>query len=130
MVGKTALLIGRSLLVNKPLEIILRDWLNMDVAVVHSNSDIAIGTNKLKLIVSAVGNNVNLSDYGVDIYNLPKDTIIYDVGIFRDEQTGKIRGDFTGQNLPNCTPVPGGVGRLTTLSFISNAIDLLQKFEN
>lgn len=127
--GSLALLIGRSMLVNKPLEIILRDWLDMDVVVVHSKSKIRLRSTP-SLIVSAVGKKVSLKNYGIQSSEL-YDTIVYDVGI--RSVGGKLRGDLswdsTLQATAKVTPVPGGVGRLTTLSFLKNAYDILYSIE-
>lgn len=124
--GSLALLIGRSMLVNKPLEIILRDWLDMDVVMVHSKSKIRLRSTP-SLIVSAVGKKVSLKNYGIQSSDL-HDTIVYDVGI--RSVGGKLRGDLSWDSIlqatAKVTPVPGGVGRLTTLSFLKNSVDLLE----
>lgn len=128
--GSTALLIGRSMLVNKPLEIILRDWLNMNVLVAHSKSHVRLRGDTPSVIVSAVGKPIYLKDFGFTAYS-NDDTIIYDVGIRR--KNGKLQGDLSDdtnvQKMCKVTPVPGGVGRLTTLSFLKNAVDLLKGME-
>ena len=124
--GSVALLIGRSMLVNKPLEIMLRDWLDMDVVMVHSKSKIRLRSTP-SLIVSAVGKKVSLKNYGIQSSEL-HDTIVYDVGI--RSVGGKLRGDLSWDSIlqatAKITPVPGGVGRLTTLSFLKNSVDLLE----
>lgn len=124
--GSVALLIGRSMLVNKPLEIILRDWFDMDVVMVHSKSKIRLRSTP-SLIVSAVGKKVSLKNYGIQSSEL-HDTIVYDVGI--RSVGGKLRGDLSWDSIlqatAKVTPVPGGVGRLTTLSFLKNSVDLLE----
>lgn len=124
--GSVALLIGRSMLVNKPLEIILRDWLDMDVVMVHSKSKIRLRSTP-SLIVSAVGKKVFLKNYSIQSSEL-HDTIVYDVGI--RSVGGKLRGDLSWDSIlqatAKVTPVPGGVGRLTTLSFLKNSVDLLE----
>lgn len=124
--GSVALLIGRSMLVNKPLEIILRDWFDMDVVMVHSKSKIRLRSTP-SLIVSAVGKKVSLKSYGIQSSEL-HDTIVYDVGI--RSVGGKLCGDLSWDSIlqatAKVTPVPGGVGRLTTLSFLKNSVDLLE----
>lgn len=128
--GSTALLIGRSLLVNKPLEIILRDWLNMNVLVAHSKNHVRLRGETPSVIVSAVGKPIYLKDFGFGAFD-KENTVIYDVGI--RQANGRLQGDLSAdtsvQSMCKVTPVPGGVGRLTTLSFLKNAVDLLKGME-
>lgn len=128
--GSTALLIGRSLLVNKPLEIILRDWLNMNVLVAHSKNHVRLRGETPSVIVSAAGKPIYLKNFGFGAFG-KENTVIYDVGI--RQVNGKLRGDLSSdtmvQDMCKVTPVPGGVGRLTTLSFLKNALDLLKGME-
>lgn len=125
--GSVALLIGRSMLVNKPLEIMLRDWLDMEVIVAHSKNKPRLSLEPPAIIVSAVGLPVRLKAFGFQPYS-SNNTIIYDVGINRNK--GKLCGDLSWdkdtQGFCKVTPVPGGVGRLTTLSFLKNSVDLLE----
>ena len=116
--GKNAVVIGRSNIVGKPMaQMLLRR--NATVTMCHSftpNLDEIIKT--ADIIVSAVGKKI------VRCKMVKKNSIIIDVGIFRDAN-GKLTGDVDFDIIsPLCgfiTPVPGGVGPMTIASLMYNA---------
>lgn len=122
--GKSATIFGRSDLVGKPLIKLLMDQ-NATVSVCHSKSDIYTKYSLIDhsdIVISAIGKPKELVLTPYSFFN--KSTFI-DVGINRDEN-GKICGDFLiGPNSGDkCeyTPVPGGVGILTTAQLVLNLI--------
>lgn len=125
--GKNVVVIGRSNIVGKPVAQLLLNR-NATVTICHSK------TNNLKdickkadIIIVAIGRPefVN-SDY------VNKKTIIIDVGT--SSLNGKITGDVDFDDVINevemITPVPGGVGALTTTLLIRNSCEALVKNEN
>lgn len=116
--GKNVLIFGRSQIVGKPLAHLLTNN-NATVTLLHSkslyNEDLI---KRADIIISAIGvpNSIpkNLISH---------DAVLIDVGIFRDEN-GKLRGDFEFDELePHVsaiTPVPGGVGPMTTAAVAFN----------
>ncbi|MBP9674003.1 MAG: bifunctional 5,10-methylenetetrahydrofolate dehydrogenase/5,10-methenyltetrahydrofolate cyclohydrolase [Bacteriovoracaceae bacterium] len=119
--GKNIVVIGRSLIVGKPMMLLLSNA-NATVTLCHSaTSNLKFFTQHADIIISAVGKPRFLnSDYiGT---NKP---ILIDVGINRDT-TGKLCGDIDFDNVlekvSSISPVPGGVGPLTILSLTQNLI--------
>lgn len=125
LTGKSALIIGRSNLVGKPLAKMLLDK-DCTVTVAHSKShccDIQDGLIN-DIIVSAVGKPrlLDLCDCCSEI--------VVDVGINRDEE-GKLCGDcydFDEEYMKflKVTPVPGGVGLLTRAMLMKNVAEASQ----
>ena len=125
--GKNIVIIGRSLIVGKPLALLLLNN-NATVTVCHSRTlNLKEHTKRADIIVSAVGNP---RFFTADYLSENKDQVLVDVGINHDA-SGKLCGDMDYENLlGHCkaiTPVPGGVGPLTILSLAQN---LLQAAEN
>lgn len=124
LLGKNALVIGRSNIVGKPMaHLLLKESCN--VTVVHSKTskeDMHRYVANADIIVIAIGKQGYLDNS----YQYKSDAVIVDVGISRDE-TG-LHGDAV-RDLPVRlqTPVPGGVGLLTRLALYEN---LLKIFEN
>lgn len=124
LAGKSALVIGRSDLVGKPLAKMLLDA-DCTVTVAHSKSnydDIDLISQTAEIIVSAVGK--------AELFNISRCAfaeMVVDVGINRDEN-GKLCGDICGfrentHNWTKVTPVPGGVGLLTRAMLMHNMLE-------
>lgn len=123
--GKNIVVIGRSELVGMPLTKLL---LNTDATVTMCHSK----TNNLfqhiknaDVIVCAVG---VCNFIKPDMLDNTKEYHIVDVGINFDN--GKMCGDVSQavKDMPNviATPVPGGVGLLTTACLMENAFELFK----
>lgn len=118
--GKNAVVIGRSNIVGKPMQILLRDE-SANVTQLHSKttrSDMEFYLNHADIIVVAVGRK-HFLDHS---FKLKEDAVVIDVGINRDE--AGLHGDCE----PNLkvklqTPVPGGVGLLTRLTLLNNLME-------
>lgn len=120
--SKSALILGRSDIVGKPMAKALLDK-DMTVSVYHSKTDINTKlylARQADLVVSAVG------DFTLTREACPY-AIVVDVGIHRNA-AGTILGDFIEiQNIAErnnvwSTPVPGGVGLLTRLGLMKNCL--------
>ena len=110
--GKSVALYGRSDLVNKPLINVLID-MNATVSVFHSKSPIDNLLKDFDISVVAIGKAKHFK-----IKETSKKQLIIDVGINRDENK-KLCGDVDTKEYKESlnikyTPVPGGVGILTT----------------
>ena len=121
LLGKNAVVIGRSNIVGKPMaKMLLKESCN--VTVLHSKTSFEDMYNYLKnadIIVVAIGKK-HLID---DRFDFKKSAVLVDVGINRDEEG--LHGDI----LPNRevflqTPVPGGVGLLTRLALMENLLKI------
>ena len=115
--GKTCLVIGRSILVGKPMAHLLLDN-NGTVVVAHSKTpNLKELSLQADIIVSCVGKKWLVTE------DMVKDgAIVIDVGINRDN--GKLYGDVDFDNVSSkasyITPVPGGVGQMTVYELCEN----------
>ena len=119
--GKTALVIGRSEIVGKPMSKLLLDR-NCTVIQAHSKTtNLRELVSVADLIVVATG---KINTLTCDMIYKPNCYVI-DVGINRDEN-GKLIGDCE-RDLPVefQSPVPGGVGLLTRLAIFYNLKTLI-----
>lgn len=128
--GKRVTIVGRSMVVGKPLAMLLMKE-NCTVTVCHTRTvDLEETCQHAEILVAAVGraNHLNAAHVG-------KGSIVIDVGINVDEY-GKLCGDVEfndiASNASLATPVPGGVGTVTTSVLAKNVVkahQLLQKLE-
>ena len=117
--GKTALVIGRSNLVGRPLaELLLQE--NATVTIAHSRTkNLSKMIKNFDIVCVAIGK----SNF-VKAKELNKNSIVIDVGINRDENN-KLCGDVEKKaetKVKYVTPVPGGVGPMTVAMLISNTL--------
>lgn len=120
--GKTAAVAGRSLVVGRPAAMLLMER-GATVTVCHSKTpDLAAVTNKADIVVAAIG---KMRSLGGDCF-APGQTVI-DVGIHFNEETGKLCGDVRQEEaeaiVSALTPVPGGVGAVTTAVLVSHVAE-------
>ncbi|MGF1681683.1 tetrahydrofolate dehydrogenase/cyclohydrolase catalytic domain-containing protein [Photobacterium minamisatsumaniensis] len=120
--GLKVAVVGRSNIVGKPLAIELINR-QSTVASFNSRSDLgAVNWQQFDVIVVATGAHGIL-----DNSQFIEGQLIIDVGINRVD--GKLVGDIKHHDdilsLAAITPVPGGVGRLTCLHVLGNAIKLV-----
>ncbi|MBP6343334.1 MAG: bifunctional 5,10-methylenetetrahydrofolate dehydrogenase/5,10-methenyltetrahydrofolate cyclohydrolase [Candidatus Omnitrophica bacterium] len=127
--GKEAVIIGRSEIVGKPLILLLLAE-NATVTVCHSATDASKLIEHLRradVVVAAVGKPGFVKGEWIK----PGATVI-DVGINRVE--GRIVGDVdfasVSQVAGAITPVPGGVGPVTSVVLMKNAVEAFKKHFN
>lgn len=118
--GAHVVIINRSMVVGRPLSMMLLGK-NSTVTICHSKTkDLKSFTNSADVVVTALGR----PNYVTDEYFNEKSVVI-DVGISFDEN-GKMAGDVDFDNVFSkvkaITPVPGGVGSLTTSILLSHVI--------
>lgn len=117
---KNVVIVGRSMLVGRPLaELLLQH--DYTITVCHSKTkDLTEHTKRADIVVMATGVPKMLT---ADM--VKEGSIVIDVGINRDE-TGKLCGDVDFENVSKVagyiTPVPGGVGLLTVACLLENVI--------
>ncbi len=122
MVGKNVVIINRSLLVGKPLALAFLSE-HSTVTVCHSKTqNLNDITKNADIIVVGVGKINFLTNEMVKA-----GAVIIDVGINRNEQTGKLQGDVDFENVAKkasyITPVPNGIGPMTVAYLIKNTFD-------
>ncbi len=112
MAGKRAVVVGRSMVVGRPLSMLFLKE-NATVTVCHTKTaDLQAECKRAEILVAAAGKAGMLDkDYVAD------GAVVIDVGINVDEN-GKLCGDVKWDGLDEAasaaTPVPGGVGAVTT----------------
>ena len=112
MEGKRAAIVGRSMVVGRPLSMLLLKE-NATVTICHTRTKDLPGTCKqAEILVAAAGKAKML-----DASYVGENTTVIDVGINVDEN-GKLCGDVAAETLEEksgkLTPVPGGVVAVTT----------------
>lgn len=110
--GKRAVIVGRSMVVGKPLSMLLLKE-NATVTVCHTRTvNLKEICRNAEILVAAAGRARMLNQESVG-----KDAVVIDVGINVDEN-GKLCGDVEFESLTEtaamATPVPGGIGAVTT----------------
>ena len=124
ILGKNAVVIGRSNIVGKPMaKLLLKESAN--VTVLHSKTtfeDMSRYILNADIIVVAIGKKHFLDNK----FTYKESAAVIDVGISRDEDG--LHGDAV-PNLPVKlqTPVPGGVGLLTRLALYENLLEIYNK---
>lgn len=110
--GKRAVVIGRSLVIGKPVAMLLMKR-NATVTVCHTKTADMPGTCKnAEVLVAAAGAAKMVTEAHVG-----KDAVVIDVGINVDKEgnlCGDVDLDRIGELASIATPVPGGVGSVTT----------------
>ncbi len=124
--GKKAVVIGRSLVVGKPAAMMLIQK-NATVTVCHTKTrDMASVAREADILIVAAG---KAGVVGKD-YVKPGMTVI-DVGINWSEETQSIVGDVQFDEVEPIvdaiTPVPGGVGSVTTSVLIGHVIEAAER---
>lgn len=122
--GKHAVVIGRSLLVGKPVSLMLLEQ-NATVTMAHSRTpDLAAVARSADILVVAVG-----CPGLVDASMLKPGAVAIDVGINRiptPEGKGRLVGDIDFESAKAIagaiTPVPGGVGPMTVTMLLVNTV--------
>ena len=123
ILGKNAVVIGRSNIVGKPMaKLLLKESAN--VTVLHSKTtfeDMYDYISKADIIVIAIGKMHFLDKR----FKFKDSAVVIDVGISRDEN------GLHGDAIPDLpvrlqTPVPGGVGLLTRLALMENLLKIVR----
>ena len=129
LVGKEAVIIGRSNIVGKPMALLL---INASATVTVCNSrtkNLAGHTRRADILVAAVG-----KPRFVTADMVKPGAVVIDVGINRLQEgpdAGKLCGDvdFAGclEVAGQITPVPGGVGPMTITMLLANTIEAAER---
>ncbi|WP_270646737.1 bifunctional 5,10-methylenetetrahydrofolate dehydrogenase/5,10-methenyltetrahydrofolate cyclohydrolase [Paeniclostridium hominis] len=118
--GANIVVLGRSMVVGKPVSMLLLNE-NATVTICHSRTkNLPEITSNADILVAAVGKaNMGKEEYIKD------GAIVIDVGINVDDQ-GNLCGDVDTNNVLEkvsmITPVPGGVGSVTTSILASHVV--------
>ncbi len=119
--GARAVVIGRSLLVGKPMSFLLQNA-NATVTMCHSRTrDLADEVRRADLVVAAIGRAEHVRGEWIR-----DGAVVIDVGMNRTAE-GKLVGDVelaaAAQRARAITPVPGGVGPMTIACLLENTVE-------
>jgi methylenetetrahydrofolate dehydrogenase (NADP+)/methenyltetrahydrofolate cyclohydrolase len=124
LTGKNAVVIGRSILVGKPVALMLLEA-NATVTIAHSRTkNLAEITRQADILIAAMGRPEFVT---ADM--VKPDAVVIDVGINRvtdDQGKSRLVGDVdfatVSQVASHITPVPGGVGPMTVTMLLQNTV--------
>ena len=127
--GKKAVVIGRSILVGKPIALMLLEQ-NATVTMAHSRTqDLGAVCRDADIIVAAVGKPEMITKEMVK-----PEAIVIDVGINRVELengksklVGDVDFDAVSKVVSHITPVPGGIGPMTVAMLLSNTVQSYER---
>ncbi|MCS7245692.1 MAG: bifunctional 5,10-methylenetetrahydrofolate dehydrogenase/5,10-methenyltetrahydrofolate cyclohydrolase [candidate division WOR-3 bacterium] len=122
--GKNVVVVGRSITVGKPLSLLLLNK-NATITICHSKTkDLKDMTKNADILICAIGK----PNY-IKAEHLKKGAIVIDIGINCIDN--KVVGDVDFEDVKNIvsaiTPVPGGIGPITTAITIENCFKLVEK---
>jgi len=122
LVGKKVAVIGRSLVIGRPVAMLLMHE-NATVTICHTKtSDVASITRDADIVVVASG---QMESVGTSY--LKEGQVVIDVGISWNEAKNKLCGDVIFDEaeplVEAITPVPGGVGGVTTSILVKHVIE-------
>ena len=118
--GKRAVVVGRSLIVGKPMALLLLER-HATVTICHSRTvDLAARCAEADVLVAAIGKaRMVKGDW------IKPGAVVIDVGMNRGED-GKLCGDVdfeaAAERASHITPVPGGVGPMTIAFLLRNTL--------
>lgn len=123
--GKHAVVVGRSLIVGKPMALLLLEA-NATVSICHSKTkDLEAITRQGDIVVVAAGRREFLGKSA-----FKKEAVVIDVGIHGSGEGTGICGDVRFKELEGwasaATPVPGGVGPMTITTLLENTVRLAE----
>ena len=126
--GKHAVIIGRSNIVGKPmLQCLLNK--NATVTICHSKTqNLKEIVKSADILVVAIGRAKFVTKDMVK-----ENAVVIDVGINRDEKTGKLCGDVDYEEVEKIasyiTPVPGGIGPMTIAMLMNNIVKAAKQYK-
>lgn len=124
--GKNVVVLGRSLVVGKPLSMMLLNR-NATVTICHTKTvNVKDITSKADIVIAATGQMESLNkEY------FSKGQIVIDVGISWNDAKQKLCGDVlfddVEQVVSSITPVPGGVGSVTTSVLVNHVVEAAKR---
>ncbi len=121
--GKRVVIIGRSIIVGKPLSIMFLSE-NATVTICHSKTkNLSEVAREADILAVAIGKPLM-----IDSTYIREGAVVIDIGI--NVVNGKIVGDVNFDEASKVasyiTPVPGGVGALTTVMILNNTLEASQ----
>lgn len=136
--GKRAVVVGRSMIVGKPMALLLMrrgPGGDATVTVAHSRTlDLAAITREADIVIAAIGRPHFLGSK-----HIREGAVVIDVGINRVEDPSSAKGyklvgdvdyDAVAERCAAITPVPGGVGPMTIAMLMANCVTAAERLAN
>lgn len=125
LTGKRAVVVGRSLVIGKPVSMLLQAE-NATVTMCHTRTvDLPAVCREAEVLIAAAG-RANL----LGAAHVSPGQVVLDVGINVDE-SGKLCGDVKFDEaepvVSAITPVPGGVGAVTTAVLVKHVVEAAER---
>lgn len=126
LTGANVTVVGRSLVIGKPVAMLLQAR-NATVTMCHTRTrDLAAACRDAEVLVVAAG---HVRTVGADAVSAGQTVV--DVGINWDDEAGKIVGDVNFDAVEplvaSITPVPGGVGAVTTAILMKHVVEAAER---
>ena len=124
--GAKVAVVGRSLVIGKPVSMMLQAA-NATVTMCHTRTrDLAAECRAADILVVAAG---HIGTVGADAVR--EGQVVVDVGINWDAEAGKLAGDVSFADVEPVvaaiTPVPGGVGSVTTAILAKHVVEAAER---
>ncbi|MCI1998226.1 MAG: bifunctional 5,10-methylene-tetrahydrofolate dehydrogenase/5,10-methylene-tetrahydrofolate cyclohydrolase [Olsenella sp.] len=124
--GACVTVVGRSLVIGRPLAMMLQAR-NATVTMCHTHTrDLAAACREADIVVAAAG---HARTVGVECVRPGQ--VVVDVGINWDEAAGRLVGDVdfdaVASVVGGITPVPGGVGAVTTAVLAKHVVEAAKR---
>ena len=124
--GKRAVILGRSLVVGRPAAMMLMHK-NATPTICHTRTkDTAAISKEADIVIACTG---QMESLGCEYFR--EGQIVIDVGINWNPEKNKLCGDVRFDEVQNVvkaiTPVPGGVGSVTTAVLVSHVVEAAQR---
>ena len=123
LIGKNVAIVNRSMVLGKPLSMLFLEE-NATVTICHSKTkDLPSITAKADIVVTGVGKG---KFFGPGYFS--GNTIIVDVGIntMEDKLCGDVDFDSVSELVKAITPVPGGVGTVTSMILLHHVVKAMK----
>ena len=126
LTGKKVAVIGRSLVIGRPVAMLLMHE-NATITICHTKTvDVQSIAKEADIIVAASG---QMESIGKDY--LSEGQVVIDVGISWNEEKNKLCGDVLFEEAEEIvdaiTPVPGGVGGVTTSILVKHVVEAAKR---
>lgn len=126
LTGANVTVVGRSLVIGKPVAMLLQAR-NATVTMCHTRTrDLAAACRDAEVLVVAAG---HVRTVGADAVSAGQTVV--DVGINWDDAAGKLVGDVNFDAVEplvaSITPVPGGVGAVTTAILMKHVVEAAER---
>lgn len=126
LTGAKVAVVGRSLVIGKPVSMMLQAA-NATVTMCHTRTKDLAGELKAADIIVAAAGHIGT----VQADAVREGQVVIDVGINWDEEAGKLCGDVSFDAVESVvkaiTPVPGGVGSVTTAILAKHVVEAAER---